>query len=263
MRSRYPSASNFAYQFGPGPLTPAIKILIAANVGVFLADWLIGRVVGGGTCANGGGLLCPWFGLTPVAVVQGFKLWQLVTYLFLHAGIGHILFNMLALWMFGVELERTWGTKFFVKYYFVTGVGAGLISVLLALTPFGRAAYSIPTVGASGAIYGLLLAYALYFPNRPIYMYMVIPIPAKYFVMIMGAIAFLAAADGAGSGVAHVAHLGGLVVGYLYLKGGRANFNILSEIQYRYLKWKINRMRRKFDVYSGGRSADDVNRRVH
>jgi membrane associated rhomboid family serine protease len=118
----------------------------------------------------------------------------------------------------------------------------------------------IPTVGASGAIYGLLLAYGLYFPNRPIYMYLVFPIPAKYFVMILGAIAFMAAADGAGSGVAHWAHVGGLVAGYLYLK--RSHLHVMSEIKYRYLKWRINRMRRRFDVYSGGR-ADDVDRRVH
>jgi membrane associated rhomboid family serine protease len=115
-------------------------------------------------------------------------------------------------------------------------------------------------IGASGAIYALLLAYALYFPDRPIYMYFVFPIPAKVFVLIMGAIAFYSSLAETGGGVASATHLGGLAVGYLYLKGARAH--PLSELKYRYLKWKINRVRKKFDVYSGGR-ADDWDHRVH
>jgi membrane associated rhomboid family serine protease len=252
MRSRYPATSNFAYSFGPGPLTPAIKAIIIANVAIFLLQLIVGRVAG----IDLNALL----GLRPQAVLRGLQVWQVVTYMFLHGGVFHILFNMLALWMFGVELERMWGSRFFTKYYFVTGIGAGVVHILLSLTPLGAGAYLIPTVGASGAIYAVLLAYAMYFPNRPIYIYFIFPIPAKYFVMIMGAIAFFAAADGSGSGVANTAHLGGLLVGYLYLKQGR--INLVSEIKYRYLKWRINRMRRRFDVYSGGR-ADDVNRRVH
>jgi membrane associated rhomboid family serine protease len=174
--------------------------------------------------------------------------------MFLHARTPtHILFNMLALWMFGVELERMWKTRFFVKYYFVTGIGAGLVFLLVALLPFAatQATYDDVVVGASGAIFGLLLAYALYFPNRPILMFLLFPVPAKYFVMILGAINFLIAIEGT-SGVAAVAHLGGIAVGYLYLQSGRGGFG--AEIKYRYLKWKMNRMRRKFDVYSGGRS---------
>jgi membrane associated rhomboid family serine protease len=103
------------------------------------------------------------------------------------------------------------------------------------------------------------LAYALYFPTRPILMFFLFPVPAKYFVMILGG-AGAALCAGGGGGVAHTAHLGGLVTGYLYLK--RPRINLFSEIQYRYLKWRINRTRRKFDVYSGGR-RDDINRRVH
>jgi membrane associated rhomboid family serine protease len=141
----------------------------------------------------------------------------------------------------------------------VTGVAAGFTVIAGALI-FGGNSYVIPTIGASGAVYGILLAYGLYFPNRPIYLYFVFPVPAKYFVMIVGAMAFFAAADGAGSGVSHAAHLGGLVAGFVYLKGAR--MHVFSEIQYRFLKWRINRMRRRFDVYSGGR-ADDVDRRVH
>ena len=249
MRSpRSSSASNFAYSFGPGPLTPGIKMLVITNVVAFVAAFFARDIT-------------LWLGLSPVAVLTQGWLWQPVTYMFLHSGIGHILFNMLALWMFGVELERMWGTRYFLKYYFITGIGAAVTTLVLAFVPpFDRSLYSSLTVGASGAIYGVLLAYALYFPHRPIYLYFVFPIKAKYFVMIIGAVSFFSAL-GSGGGVAHIAHLGGLIAGYLYLKSGR--IHPLSELKYRWVKWRINRMRRKFDVYSGGRSADDINRRVH
>jgi len=251
MRSRYPSASGFSYSFGPGPLTPAIKALVIINVAAFVIDWLVP-----------GAFLQQTLGLYPRGVFRDLHVWQPVTYMFLHAGIAHILFNMLALWMFGVELERMWGTRFFTKFYFVCGIGAAATTLLLSLMPggLGGALWNTVTIGASGAIYGVLLAYGMYFPNRPIYMYLVFPIPAKYFVLIMGGISLLLSIGGGGGGVAHTTHLGGLVVGYVYLKGMRVH--VFSEIQYRFLKWRINRMRRKFDVYSGGR-ADDVDRRVH
>ena len=248
MRSRYPAASSFAYSFGPGPLTPAIKALIIANVAMFVLAFVVPSIT-------------LRLGLRPQDVFTGLAIWQPVTYLFLHGGIFHILFNMLALWMFGTELERMWGSRYFTRYYFITGVGAAATTLVLSLMPIGAAdqLYYSLTIGASGAVYGILLAYGMYFPNRPIYLYFIFPIPAKYFVMIVGAISLFASMGG-GGGVAHTAHLGGLVVGYLYLKGTR--FHPVSEIKYRYLKWRINRMRRKFDIVSGGR-ADDVNRRVH
>jgi membrane associated rhomboid family serine protease len=198
------------------------------------------------------------FGLAPQLVLERGWIWQPVTYLFLHADFFHILFNMLGIWMFGVELERMWGTRDFVRYYGITGVGAAATVILVGLLPFAATAdtYSSITIGASGALYGLLMAYALYFPDRPILMFMLFPVPAKYFVMILGAIAFL---SGPGGSVSNAAHLGGLIFGYLYLRGGRGGFS--AEIKYRYLKWKMNRLRRKFDVYSGGRS--DYDRRVH
>jgi membrane associated rhomboid family serine protease len=250
MRSRYPSSSNFAYSFGPGPLTPAIKALVVANVAVFVVSLAVPAI----TLS---------FGLRPADIFGSLRIWQPVTYMFLHAGIFHILFNMLALWMFGVELERTWGSRYFLKYYFICGVGAAMTTVLLSFMPgtFGEQLYYSLTIGASGAVYGVLLAYAMYFPNRPIYMYFVFPIPAKYFVAIIGAISLLSSMGGPGSGIAHATHLGGLLAGYLYLKGGR--IHLLSEVKYRYLKWRINRMRRKFDVYSGGRTEKDVHRRFH
>ena len=110
--------------------------------------------------------------------------------MFLHAGVSHILFNMLSLWMFGVELERRWGSRFFTKYYFICGIGAGLSQILAGLIPAGpfSSLYVAQTIGASGAIYGILLAYALSFPNRPILIYFIFPVPAKILVAIMGGI---------------------------------------------------------------------------
>ena len=248
---RNPRLSSMAYSFGPGPLTPAVRILLYANIGAYLASLVFPVIV-------------DWFGLQPQDVVEKFRLWQPVTYMFLHArGPSHILFNMLILWMFGVELERTWRTPFFVKYYFVTGVGAGLLSVAACYLPFAatHALYTKNIIGASGALYGLLLAYALYYPNRPILMFLFFPVPAKYFVMILGAIAFIMSFDGGGS-VAAITHLGGLAIGYIYLQSGRGG--LTAEIKYRYLKWRMNRMRRKFDVYSGGRSdKSNWDRHVH
>ena len=245
---RYPSPYASSFSFGPGPLSTALKALIGTNVAVFLAEYLVPPLTG-------------MLGLVPVEVVGRLQVWRLATYMFLHGGIFHILLNMLALWMFGTELERIWGTRYFIKFYFVTGVGAAILTVLFSFLPLGVAEQlqGANIIGASGAIYGLLLAYGLYFPDRPIYMYLVFPVPAKYFVMIIGAIAFYSSLSEIG-GVANATHLGGLVVAYTYLKSARAN--PLGVLKYRYLKWKINRVRKKFDVYSGGR-AKDWDRRVH
>ena len=227
-----------------------MKALIGANVVMFVAQLLVSPVTS-------------LLGLQPDLVVRRLWLWQLATYMFLHGGLLHILFNMLALWMLGTELERIWGTRYFLKFYFVTGVGAGVLTVLFSLLPLAvfRQLYGVNVIGASGAIYGLLLAYALYFPDRPMFLFPIpFPIPAKIFALIAGAIAFYASLSGMGGGVAQATHLGGLLVAYLFLK--RPRVHPLAEVKYRYLKWKINRARKKFDVYSGGRS-DDWNRRVH
>ena len=246
MPRRYsPYASSFS--FGPGPMSTAMKALIGANVAIFLAQTLMPS-------------LMLTFGLVPAAVLGGLQIWRLVSYMFLHGGIFHILFNMLALWMIGSELEHRWGTRYFLKFYFVTGVGAGILTVLFSLLPFEIATqlYHEIVIGASGAIYGLLLAYGLYFPDRLIY-YIVFPIPAKYFVLIIGVISFYGSMGGS-SGVANATHLGGLLVAYLLLKGARVR--PVGELKYRYLKWKIDRARKKFGVYSGGRT-DPWDRRVH
>lgn len=240
MRARSPySGSNIAYSFGPGPWTPAIKYLIIANVVLFVAGSLTSE-------------LFDMFALRPRDVVESFALWQPVTYMFMHGGVFHVLFNMLSLWMFGTELERMWGSAFFVRYYIVTGVGAGLTQILLGFLPgrFGDYFYDVATVGASGAIFGVLLAYGLYFATREVMMYGLFPVQARYMVMIVGAIS-LYSAMGGGGGVAHTAHLGGLATGWIYLKGRRVR--LAAEIQYQFARWRINRARRRFDVHQGGR----------
>jgi membrane associated rhomboid family serine protease len=233
------SSSNMGYSFGPGALTPAVKALIIANVVAFLAALAVPEMT-------------LRLGLQPEAVLGG-ALWQPLTYMFLHGGVSHILFNMLSLWMFGVELERMWGTAFFTRFYLVCGVGAAATTLLLSLLPgsLGQSLYFSLTVGASGAIYGLLMAYALYFPHRIIY-YIVFPMPVKVYVIIAGALSFMSAIGGPGDGVAHATHLGGLAVGYLDLKGRRLRLG--SELQYRLNRWRIDRMRRRFDVHRGGKS---------
>jgi membrane associated rhomboid family serine protease len=246
--SRYSRATAMTYAFGPGPMTPAVKAIIWANIALFVVSLAVPQIA-------------LYFGLIPEAVLERGWIWQPATYMFLHADIGHILFNMLAVWMFGVELERMWGTRFFSRFYAITGIGAGITAIAASFVPIAglQATYGAITIGASGAIYGLLMAFAMYFPDRPILMFFVFPVPAKYFVMIMGAIAFLMAP---GTGVSNAAHLGGLAWGYLYLKsrhGGGGG--LTAEIKYRYLKWKMNRLRRKFDVYSGGKSNWD--KKVH
>ena len=239
----YPS-SGVSYSFGPGGISPAVKLLIITNLVVFALNLIVGD------------MMTMRLGLLPQAVFEQLAVWQPVTYMFLHSttSFGHILFNMLALWMIGTDLERTWGTRFFVKYYFITGIGAAATSLLLAL--FSQTFYLTIVVGASGAIYGLLLAFAMYFPHRQLILF-IFPVPARIAVTILGAIAFLSSFGGPGGGVAHSAHLGGLVVGYLYLRGLRLRLSPWAEVKYRYLKWRMGRARSKFDVYSGGRNADD------
>ena len=183
-------------------LTPGIRVLIIANAIIFLLGWLLPEL---------NRYMVIYGGLVPKLFTQNFFLWQAFTYMFLHGGFTHILFNMFALWMFGTELEQQWGTKFFLKYYFVTGLTAGILSALVQPNS------AVPIIGASGAIYGLLLAFALMYPNRTVYLNFLIPIKVKYFVMIFAAIELFASIGDGGDGVAHFTHLSGMIFGYLYL----------------------------------------------
>jgi membrane associated rhomboid family serine protease len=241
--------SNVVYSFGPGPVTPAVRMLIIANV----AGYLLAMVVPSVTV---------WLGLVPALVIERWWVWQPITYMFQHGGLFHLAFNMLALWMFGVDLERRWGTRLFLRYYLITGVGAAATTLLMSILPFAfaRTIYESVTVGASGAIYGLLLAYALAYPHRPIYLYLLFPIPARVFVLIVGAISLLSSISGSRGGVAHATHLGGLVVGYIYLAGGGGR--LASTVRSKWLRWRMARLRKRFDVHDGGRSGGG-NRWVH
>jgi membrane associated rhomboid family serine protease len=237
MSNRYRSRTG---GFGlSGGWTPAVKTLvIACVIGFFLQ--IFDQFAGAPSFTSR-------FGLVPAAVTQKYYLWQLVTYIFLHGGFFHILFNMFGLYMFGSELEQTWGTKQFTKFFFICGIGAALTSVVVSPNS------PIPIIGASGAIFGLLLAYGVLFPDRLIYLYMIIPIKAKWFVVIFGTITFLSALSATGGGVAYVAHLGGMIFGFLYLKGGR----LIPDIRASYDRWQRNRLRRKFEVYYNERRRNE------
>ncbi len=246
-----------AVVIGPGPMTPAVKAIVIANVAVFLIHFLLAAFGGSNQVSD-------LLGLSPRAVIEGVEFWRLATYLFVHdaQGFMHILFNMLALWMFGVDLERRWGTRGFVKYYAVTGIGSGIATVLVSLLPFdvARSIYAATTIGASGAIYGLLLAWALLFPHRQMLFMFVFPLPARVAAALMGGMAFLAAITGRNGSVAEATHLAGLLVGWLYL-GGPTSLKLA--IQYRQTKWRMDRMRRKFNVHQGGRGGSGGNFTIH
>lgn len=179
-------------------LPPMVRTLIIINVAVYLLQQIVGRT------------LTYYFGLIPQAFWHGY-LWQVFTYQFLHGGFGHIFFNMLILWMFGRTLEEVWGPKRFLTYYLICGIGAGLLNA--AVMPGSP----IPTIGASGAVYGLLLAFGMLYPNQLIYFYFLIPIRAKYFVIIIAAFEFFSGLN-PNSPIAHFAHLGGMLFGFIYLQ---------------------------------------------
>ena len=221
-----------------GGLPRGVKGLIIANSVVFLLMWLLGS-------AEPVRIFASLFSLIPADVVGRFYVWQLGTYLFLHAGFMHILFNMLGLWFFGKDLEDIWGTRRFLQFYFFCGVGAGLF-VVLGNYLFGDP--RVPTIGASGAIYGILLVCAVMWPDRIIIFY-IFPIKLKYFVMILGAIAFFSLRD-LNSGVSDVAHLSGMLFGYVFLKTmKKRRFDPVTPVMESYRAWKLARAKRKFQVY--------------
>ena len=224
--------------------TPVIRWLIVANCLVFVFEELL-LLTGQGAAARA---FFEWFGLMPYAVVNGLRVWQLGTYLFLHEGFLHLLFNMFTLWMFGRDLEGAWGKKRFLQFYFLAGVGAGACVVLVNVVPvlWGAPLGMGVTIGASGAIYGILMANAMIYPDRQVWL---IPLPItismRMFVLIWGAIAFFSSLQGASSGISHIAHLGGLLVGYLYLRRGSFFYHARNRLT----DWRQRRLRKKFEVY--------------
>ena len=227
MRFQFQSdPGQFSYK--PALFTDAIKILVSINFGIFLLQ----------TIARTEGMFFPLFGLVPKLVWSEFMLWQPFTYLFFHGSIWHVLINMFVLWMFGSELERLWGKEHFLKFYFVTGVGAGLVTMIIGLNSM------TPIVGASGAVYGVLLAYGLTYPNRTVYLYGIIPIKSLWFVIGIGVIAFMSSFDNV-SQISHLTHLSGMVIGYLMLKRPVRFNDLWFTIRKRTLEYKIKHEEKK------------------
>jgi membrane associated rhomboid family serine protease len=193
---------------------PVIKNLLIINIAVFFVQILGQRI----TIGNGVFLetvIIKYFALIPLGnfADASFLPWQLITYQFLHGGFGHIFFNLFALWMFGMEIENSWGSKKFLYYYLLSGIGAGLCHLFLSPLIGGGNA---PTIGASGAIYGVMIAFALMFPDRYIFLYFFIPVKAKYLITFLIVMEFMLV-DSAGSSVAHLAHLGGALTGFIFI----------------------------------------------
>jgi membrane associated rhomboid family serine protease len=220
--------------FGGGEITPAVKFLLIVNTAVFFLQLFLPNQ------------FLIFFGLVPAHVWDDFYLWQLFTYQFLHGGLLHLLFNMLALWMFGCDLERRWGSRFFLKYYFVCAIGGGVLNTLILP---GQVA---PSIGASAGIYGILLAYGLIYPNQIVYFYFLFPIKMKHFVWIIGGIALYSSIASGQSGIAHLAHLGGMVFGYLYLRGTHPWDQFKLYLDQR----RLARLKRRFQVIPGKRDDD-------
>ena len=205
---------KYRLQFNPGEVaykpqlfTDAIKILVSVNFGIYILQSVSGKE----------DVFFWLFGLVPSTFISDLMLWQPFTYLFFHApfyssvGISHILLNMLGLWVFGRELEQAWGKTKFLRYYFTTGIGSGLI------TYFFQIGSDNPVIGASGAVYGILLAYGISYPNRMLYIWGLIPVRSMWLVIIMGSIAFFGLLGNA-DGISHVTHISGMFIGYVLLK---------------------------------------------
>ena len=199
---------KYQFQSNPGQLsykpslfTDAIKTLISVNFAIFILQSISSSEI----------IFFSNFGLVPKLVWSQLKIWQPFTYMFFHGDIWHVLINMFVLWMFGSELERVWGKKNFLRFYFITGIGSGLATMFFGLQS------TIPIVGASGAIYGVLLAYGVMLPNRTVYLYGIIPIKSIWFVIGIGVIAFFSSFNNF-TNISHLTHLFGMIIGYLYLK---------------------------------------------
>ena len=235
------------FSYKPTLFTNAIKVIISVNFGIFVLQSL----------SQSEALFFPLFGLVPKLVWSDRMIWQPFTYLFLHGGVWHILINMFVLWMFGGELERLWGKHEFLKFYFITGIGSGLVTLLFDLQSM------TPIVGASGAVYGVLLAYGLTYPNRTVYLYGIIPVKSIWFVLGIGLIAFMSSFNNI-SQISHMTHLSGMLIGYFMLKKPFRLSGLWFQIRKKTLEYRIQKeekkMSRKFQVESDiNRILDKIN----
>jgi len=238
-------------------VTPGVKLLLVANFAVFILEAFIHYFWG----PTGYTSLVKIFGLVPAGVFPGMRIWQPFTYLFLHevTDFLHILLNMLMLWMFGREVELVWGRNRFLRYYFLTGVGAGLINVIVNNFShlWGRDYSYTSTIGASGAIFGIMIACAVLFPDRRAYLFPIpVAIKMKWIVAAMTVVTFLGTLGIGDSKVSHICHLGGMLVGYLYLRRDSYLYRIRNEVS----DWKYERNRKRFEVYLNKHKGDPPSR---
>lgn len=201
---------------GGGPFAVAmpriVKILMWVNVGVFIVQWLTGHVFSQDPWFTN------WFGLNPQDAVQGFRVWQFLTYGYLHSVLSpfHIVINMLMLWWFGSELARHYGTRRFLILYHLSIFAGGVLHAISAYVKNAGAAASV--IGASGAVYGLMVVYAFLFPRRIVYFMLIIPIEMRYLVMILVGLDLISGTSVLSTGTAHFCHLGGALAGFLYYR---------------------------------------------
>lgn len=222
-------SQNYYYrqvQFGPGGISPAVKGLIIANVSIFLLQSI------GASFMGISRTVIDIFGMTPHKFLFSFHFWQPVSYMFLHQGLSHIFFNMLMLWMFGTEVENRMGTKRFLVFYFFCGICAG-ISTCIMITN-----WNVPTIGASGALFGVLLAYGLMFPDRMILLFFVIPIKAYYFVLGITAVNLYMLVFMQNGGISYIAHVSGALFGYVFLRYNGIAASMFSEYKDKKMDYK-------------------------
>jgi len=232
MRNIGPSGSRIS--FGGMSITPGVKLLLIANSAVFLLQFLFDNGSWGRL-----GPITQWFAFIPSRAIFGFEIWRFFTYMFLHGSLGHIGFNMLALWMFGSQVESRWGQRPFLTYYTICGLGGALTYGLFNLA--GVASIS-PMLGASGAVYGLLLAYGLIFPDAVILVMLFFPMKAKYAVLMYGVIELMMSAGAGGGHVANLAHLGGMITGFIFLKTTIPSLNTGSfDLNGAWRRWQTKR----------------------
>jgi len=242
-----PAFTSRRYNFDwRGFITPGVKLIVLTCTGVFVVQTLT-SLIGGESAYT---WILKWFALIPEAVVHHIppRIWQPFTYIFLHGGLFHLLINMLMLWMFGRELEAVWGKRRFLNFFVLCGVGAGVIELIVKMIPvfFGKEPSLVPTIGASGAIFGILMANAVLFPDRKIWLIpLPVTIPMRPYVAAMGAIEFFSTLGAGGDNVAHICHLGGMLVAYLYLRRGSFFYSVRNSVT----DWKVQRNKKKFQVY--------------
>jgi membrane associated rhomboid family serine protease len=231
-------------------LTPMVRNLLIINAAFYAIQLFFAH-------PGSNSIFMRWLALWPPMVLHDFAIWQLLTYQFLHGSFFHILFNLFALWMFGCEVERVLGARKFLLFYLVSGAGAGLFHLLF------NAHAMVPVIGASGAIYAVLVAFALLFPNRVItlLLFFVLPIEikAKYLVAIFLAISLFSGMEsslfGASDGVAHLAHLGGALTGFILLRGGPILNDAVFEFRKR-MQWRRMAAQNRLQARKTARSAE-------